>query len=83
MRLIERLAREANLGPWESYCESPVSTSVYWADLERFAALVANECARVAESRQSTDTDWDHNYWDQACLSAAAAIRAAFPMPKG
>ena len=32
--------------------------------------------AKVAESRVSTDTDWDNSYWNQCAENIATAIRA-------
>lgn len=40
--------------------------------IARAAAL--REAAGIAESKQSTDDDWDHSYWDQACILIAAAL---------
>ena len=50
------------------------------ASLEHFAALVAAKereaCAKVCENGVQNANDWDSSYWDQACESRAAAIRA-------
>jgi len=35
--------------------------------------------AKVADSTQSTDTDWDTSYWNQACNAVAMAIRDLAP----
>lgn len=65
-QLIERLAREAGLDAglysWGDAGRAPESVA-------RFAALVAEHCAKVAECSFSAE-------------HAAAGVRAAFPMPK-
>ncbi len=70
--LIERLAREAGMDDVfsdGSRFQSDEAPSVGCAALARFAALVAERCARIV------DREFDD-------VLAQAAIRAAFPMPK-
>jgi len=65
--LIERLAREAGVeavGYWTSEPQG----------LERFAALIAEECAKIVE----TASDYLQN---STFDGAAAAIRATFATP--
>lgn len=62
--LIERLAREAGIAG-----DGDVFLPAGLRALERFAALVAEQCARKVELSSSAE-------------QAASAIRAAFPMPK-
>jgi len=72
--LIERLAREAGLVclldmDAASCVHSEGVDGVTADDLARFAALVAERCARIADSEYLTRPPGKH-------------IRAAFPMPK-
>lgn len=60
--LVERLAREAGASDLQGG---------HGPDLERFAALVAEECAKACE-------DLDAYSYDDPGSSAAAAIRARF-----
>lgn len=80
---IEALARQADPGfSGAPQDPSPLSSSLCGLDaIRRFAALVAEECAKIAEAggaegRAETDQEGD---W----LMPADAIRDAFPMPKG
>lgn len=80
MKTIEELAREAGMR-----CDS--ADGVKWSGevwaLDRFAALVAEQCAQVAKGTRNaglaTLEDWTKTVGDET----AEAIRAAFPMPKG
>lgn len=79
--LIERLAREAGLRvSWVMVLHSDGSTEyeVRPPELRRFAALVAEECAKVCEQNVSTDTDWDNAYWNQSAERCAWKIREKF-----
>lgn len=75
--LIERLAREAGFVDYELDDGTLRSFDLRYA---RFAALVAEHCAQIADERQNEshfDAASDH-------LAAVASLqRAAFPMPKG
>lgn len=66
--LIERLAREAGFDVREGFI-MPNDVDVA-AEIERFAALVAQECWAIVDREVGTQDSMD-------------AIRAAFPMPKG
>lgn len=80
--LLERLAREA--GRHEVAAEHRVPpgehgsfiASTDW--VRRFAARVAEECAKVCEQNVSTDTDWDNAYWNQSAERCAWKIRDKF-----
>jgi hypothetical protein len=70
--LVERLAQEAGMSNPRPYVwRSGGLEGVEIGDLECFAALVAEECARACE---------ELNMWsyDDPASSAAAAIRARF-----
>lgn len=70
---LEKLAREAG------YPASIMPLDQIQA-LERFAALVAGECARIAEleSGDGPDNGCCPTYWDQAQDAAARSIRERF-----
>lgn len=74
--LIERLAREAGLR------EEGYKSLAHEKALARFAALVAEECAKEFDE-MADDADAEHErstlvkYYDER----AAAIRAKFPKP--
>lgn len=83
---IERLACEAGFDAYSSSCLSSLGPDDETAaageypigrELARFAALVAAECAKIAD-----DDDSDPGSAAVAQI-IAGAIRAAFPMPKG
>jgi len=94
--LIERLAREAGCGHSVIDCNPPVYYYHFQEfDLERFAALVAAECARLCDDEQCVRTEAGRTHPEEspsrdrcyagarAAINCALAIRAAFPMPKG
>lgn len=76
--LIERLALEA----W-----GELGVCLNMPQVERFAALIAEECAKVCEDDDQTDgrgtyTDTDlDDAFNSGTLQCAAAIRAKFSAP--
>jgi hypothetical protein len=73
--LIERLAKQAGFSGGvitarDDYSE-PEFLDHYAEELRAFAALVAEECAKTAESI-------NHGGWDGTQFQAADAIRAKF-----
>jgi hypothetical protein len=78
--LISRLAQEAGVRE-ERYPTSPPRPTgcmmIYADSLERFAALVSEECARVADEF-AKDADTEDEF---AGNHLAAAIRALFAPP--
>lgn len=81
--LIERLAREVGFDVSDGLI-MPDDVDIT-AEVERFAALVASECARLCQQRADGyrhETDpWAAEHVSEAGL-CRDAIRAAFPMPK-
>lgn len=82
--LIERLAREAGIAdPGDVFLPAGLHA------LARFAALVAEQCARAALSTRPPRVDMAENP-SMACFNkltiyrseSVARIHAAFPMPK-
>jgi hypothetical protein len=78
--LIERLAREATTPIKVRQSEATGQPTIMGGglNLEVFAALVAQECARVA-AETPTALLPSGSFLSERC---AARIRAAFPMPK-
>lgn len=86
--LVERLRKEATEPP-EHFAEPGR------LNLERFAALVAQECARQCDDEQRVRTlaanqhdpesaERDRCYAGaRGAINCGKAIRSAFPMPKG
>ena len=73
MTPIEKMAREAGgtvMAPYD-YGDRPDRMILTFEDLERFAALVAGECARIV-------SDLEAYSYDDPGSSAAAAIRERF-----
>jgi hypothetical protein len=66
--LIERLAAEAGINV---HADTLCRYEGWSEPMRRFAALVAEECAKIA-------ADTDNGYGDGTCFPAAAAIRAKF-----
>lgn len=78
--LIERLAREAGIaGPGDIFLPAGLRA------LNRFAALVAEQCAIKCDQRRDAYR-YETDPWAAEHVSEAGycgdAIRAAFPMPK-
>lgn len=88
--MLERLAREAGFkvqgvvtldlrtGEQGQSFEAEIMSIAPRDTLVRFAALVAEECAKVCEQNVSTDTDWDNAYWNQSAERCAWKIREKF-----
>ena len=77
---IERLAKEAGMWDWG------IGSELLWtcpADrLSKFAALIAEDCAKEAEDTQegeSYDDEWGREAFYGR--NSASAIRQKFPMP--
>jgi hypothetical protein len=93
--LIERLASEAGLafgmraparltdmGDGTMRLRSPACPTPYEEGLRRFAALVAEECAKVADGHAQAAWERDRSKaCARAAFDASAAIRAKFKMP--
>jgi hypothetical protein len=77
--LIERLAREATTPIKVRQSEATGQPTIMGGglNLEVFAALVAQECARLIEDASGPLE------WDTDARFNIERIRAAFPMPKG
>lgn len=76
--MLQRLAREAGGAQLDAF---PGVTAFSAADLRRFAALVAEECAKRCEDVGSicpNPGDVAGANWAQAAEYAAAGIRASF-----
>ena len=77
---IERLAKEAGL----TMMGYPPWTTDYGCNEDeicKFAALVAEECAKEIEPTEKKAVNWTREQHEaQVC---ADAIRSKFPMPKG
>lgn len=79
---IERLAKEAGMRKAAHYTRNGVGADLHIVsseDLAKFAALIAEGCAKVCE--HLGDGDPDH-YDLPNSDDCAAAIRSKFPMPK-
>lgn len=78
---IERLAKEAGIRKAAHYTRNGVGADLHIVsseDLAKFAALIAEECAKKCETLPNPDY---HGYGNDG-EDYADAIRSKFPMPK-
>jgi hypothetical protein len=80
--LIERLSKEAGLA-YEYDGKLIARTDLEGGadisdELQKFASLVAEECAKLCEARECHETDWDTSDWNQAVSGCAYDIRSKF-----
>jgi hypothetical protein len=77
--LIERLAREAGI---DINADTLCRYDGWSEPMRRFAALVAEECAKVADGHAQAAWERDRSKaCARAAFDASAAIRAKFKMP--
>lgn len=84
MTEIERLAKEAG-GEVEEYTTHMWTTAEQWCftpdELAKFAALIAEECAKECELMKTVSgTDDVERGWNAAMRIASGAIRAKFAL---
>lgn len=75
--LIDRLARECIAEDWDDHVPGYYRSM----NIERFAALVAAECAKACVGLPTPNYLVDMDSWQSAQEDISAAIRAKFPMP--
>jgi len=78
---IERMAKEAGI-QWASKRDGVVKFYAASHDqLAKFAALMAEDCAKVCLA--DVDMDWPNDALSEQATNAAYSIRSKYPMPKG